>query len=518
MKCAVWGGVLVLVTTAVAAGQPLPSGRSVPLIDAVRTAISRHPALAIQQRVIDVDDAVRRQAASAFDPLIETGVERGRLYSPINSLNGIRLSPNDTSQVVGSYSRMLRSGIAVIGSLDVRRQIETPSFREGLTTSSTRVEVVFPLMRGRGTDVATAAERAAGLLRDGSVLELRHEMARVMARVVSSYWGLVAARRNREVSASSAERGALLVDNTRALIAADQSPRGDLASALANVADREAARFVSEQAYIVAHQQLVLDMGYRPDELTEGLSLEDFDVLGALPDVSALPLNPDPSVTAALERRADYAAAQRRVDSARQTRDAARNGLMPQVDFSLNVGYTTLAEGRAFSTYFSAVAANGGGADVFGRISYRFPARNTLAVARLDQAEAQFQQATLFRDELARTIRSSVLVSYSGLRNALLRLARARESVAAFDEALRGEEDKLALGNGSIVNLLSIEDRLTAAAEREVAAYRSYAQALVEFRFATGTLVPAVGDVPALDIRTFTTLPSLDATAVRSPL
>ena len=77
----------------------------------------------------------------------------------------------------------------------------------------------------------------------------------------------------------------------------------------------------------------------------------------------------------------------------------------------------------------------------------------------------------------------------------------------AFQEALRGEQDKLALGIGSIINLLTIEDRLTAAAEREVAAWRSYGQALVEFRFATGSLVPVRDDLPTFDVRTFTTFP-----------
>ena len=67
------------------------------------------------------------------------------------------------------------------------------------------------------------------------------------------------------------------------------------------------------------------------------------------------------------------------------------------------------------------------------------------------------------------------------------------------------------MGIGSIINLLTIEDRLTAASEREVAAWRSYGQALIEFRFATGSLVPVRDDLPALDIRTFTTIPFAQA-------
>jgi outer membrane protein TolC len=508
MKSIVWTAALLLIwCPRVVAQATLTAQGGLRLVDAVEATISRHPGLAIQRQEVEIGDALQRQASGVFDQLFETSLNHGRLYGPFGGLTGFRLSPNDSSQVAASYSKLLRSGVSVGGSVDLLRQVDGGVLPGGLSTSSTRLNVVVPLMRGRGSDVTTAGVRAAGLQRDSSVLELRHLTAALMTRVVTSYWGLVAAERLRAVAAASSARGALLVENMRALIAADLSPRGDLASVLANAADREAARFVSEQASVEARQQLWLDMGNRGEDRVEISVGDDFSLLGDLPDVGAFPTDIESFVAAALEGRADYSAATMRVEAARILSAAASNELRPQVDLSVDLGYTALAEGRGFGRYWSALGAGVEGPDVIGRIGYRFPLENRSASGRFAQATAQVQQATLRRDDLARTIRASVVASYSALRTSLSSLARARESVEAFEEALRGEQDKLAMGIGSVISLLTIEDRLTAAAEREAAAWRSYGQALVEFRFATGSLVPVRDPLPALDVRTFTTLP-----------
>jgi outer membrane protein TolC len=477
------------------------------LLDAVRTAMARHPALAIEQQQVAIAGAQQQQAAAPFDEVLSSGLDRGRVYSPLATLSGFDLAPTDTSQLDLSYSKLLKNGMSFGGTLGVQRQIGTGAIRDGLTTSSTRLQLVAPLLRGRGLAVTTAGQRAAGLQRDSAELELRQTTATVMARVVSSYWSLVAAERSRRVAAESVERGERLVESTRALIAADQSPRGNLASALANAADRHAAQFVADQVYVEARQRLLLDMGLRPEEFADRVVLEDFSILGVPPDPSELPSSVEPMIEAALLNRADYLSAQRRVEAARISRDAARNSVLPQVDFTLTAGYTALAEGRALGGYLAAVAKGLAGPDLFGSVSYRFPTRNSLAVGRLSEADAHLERAQLQAADTARVIRSSVITSYGAVRNALLRLDKAHESVAAFQDALIGEQDKVALGIGSLVNLLTIEDRLTAAADREVAAWRSYGQALVEFRFATGLLAPADGPVPALAASTFTTLP-----------
>jgi len=79
--------------------------------------------------------------------------------------------------------------------------------------------------------------------------------------------------------------------------------------------------------------------------------------------------------------------------------------------------------------------------------------------------------------------------------------------VDSFRSALTGEREKYAGGIGSIVNILSVEDKLTAALSEQVQSEFAYVIALAQFRLATGTLVQpnqAVQNVPA---DTFVALP-----------
>jgi outer membrane protein TolC len=508
-----WAGaalaVLVLLSPwrPVAAQSAVAPDGTVRLLDAVRAAIAQHPAIEIQRQQVAISEAVERQLSAPFDQVFATNLDRRQVYTPASSPNGFGLAPASTAQVGASYSKLLRNGVSLGGTVDMQRQIKTAASSTGLTTSATRLQVGIPLARGRGVQVTTANERAAGLAREGEALDLRHVTATAMTRVAASYWGLVAAERSRAVAAASDQRGEQLVENTRTLIAADQSPRAELALTLANAADRRAARFAAEQDYVAARQRLMLDMGLPRDQWPESISLDDFSVLGQLPTLDALPRDAGPWIDEALRRRADYLAEETRVAAGRVSREAATNATLPQVDFILNVGYTALAEGRGFNRYFSSLLDGVEGMDAVGRISYRFPLGNSQARGQLAEADAQLQQATTRLADIERTIRSSIAESYSAVRYALLGLAQTRESVSAFEDALRGEQDKLALGIGSIVNLLTIEDRLTTASGREVAAWRRYAQALVDFRFATGTLIPAREALPVPDLTTFTTLP-----------
>ena len=98
-------------------------------------------------------------------------------------------------------------------------------------------------------------------------------------------------------------------------------------------------------------------------------------------------------------------------------------------------------------------------------------------------------------------------VALAGVRNAGLRLGKARESVTAFQAALDGEREKYRLGFGSLVDILITEDRLTAAQAVQVRARLDAAVELARLRQATGTLVDPNTTAPWADREAFVTLP-----------
>jgi outer membrane protein TolC len=501
-RTACLAALLLVGITRVAAQEPLR------LIDAVQSSIAQHPQLRIQEQQVEVAQGQREQASAPFNDVLAASLDRARQYSPFAYGVGLfSLTPTSTSSVNTSLTRLLRNGITVQGGVSLQRTVESASLPTGLTLSHTGAAVTLPFARGRGREVTTASERAAALTVDSSQLDLRQARATLITRVVTSYWSLLAAQRNLSVATASVARGDVLVEMTRALINADQTPRADLASALANQSDRAAARVAAEQAVVDARQQLILDMGVRPEDGPPATALDEFPPLTDLPELSADDLHR--IAASALDRRADYVAEKTRRHSAQVTFDASRNGLQPQVDLTMNVGYSALAGGQAFDRYFAGLSSGVQGLDVVGQITYQFPLSNSQAVGRVQQAQATYKQEEQRVGDLSRSIASSVIATYSALRNAIQQLRHARDSVTTFQTALDGERDKLTLGVGSIVNLLTIEDRLTTASQREVDAWRIYSQALIQFRYATGTLVPISDAVPVLDANVLTTLPDL---------
>ena len=143
MKPVIACSVFLLVCCPNAAAQPVaPSPTGLHLVEAVQSAISRHPGLELQRQEVEIGNAVHQQASGVFDQLFAASVNHGRLYGPFGGLSGFTLAPNDSSQVLASYSKLLRSGISIGGSVDLLRQVDNGGLLGGLSTSTTRLNVV----------------------------------------------------------------------------------------------------------------------------------------------------------------------------------------------------------------------------------------------------------------------------------------------------------------------------------------------------------------------------------------
>jgi outer membrane protein len=212
-------------------------------------------------------------------------------------------------------------------------------------------------------------------------------------------------------------------------------------------------------------------------------------------------------VTRALERRADFLAADLRRRSAEELLPAAANLLRPQLDVNLSSGYSGLIEGTNFAKPLASPFRNIKGMDAIVSLNYSFAPRNNFARGQLAQATASFQQAKLRHFDLSRAIASGVITAMTTLASSVARLRKARESVQAYQTALQGEQEKFRLGLGSLVDVLTLEDRLTGSLSAELQAHADYAIALENLRFATGTIVEPNSRVHQLDRTVFLTPP-----------
>lgn len=517
-------GVTLFVPAALAAqqsGQPtVVAGGSLTLLDAIRLTLARHPLLRIQEEQVVYNRGVKRQLSGQFDPVFSNSLTQSRSNTPLTKLQQwqeqlaqvpvLNNDPSNNTSENAQYQKLFRNGILLRPSIAINHASDLLQNTTGANTTQVALTLTIPVLRGRGRDVVAAQETAAGIELDASTLDLNQQIANLVDQTAESYWNLRAAQLSYEVTTESEQRGVTFVENVRALIDADKAPRADLNQVMANLAERTSSRLAAQQTAFQAQQQLALSLGVSSGELASAVHRLADDLPEG--EDQALPSD-DPSdvdyyLNQALANRADVLAARRRQEEAGVLRTAARDLFLPQLNVSLSAGYTGMREGRRPDQYL--ISLDGlHGPDASASVTYNIPSGRDAAKGQFMQAESTVRQSVLKTNEAERQVTTGVLVALGAVRNSIQRLKKARESVAYYQVALEGEREKWRLGSGKLVDILTMEDRLTGAQNSYVSAKLVYAIALVQFRLATGTLIAPDKPVQNIERSLFTTLPFL---------
>ena len=511
-------GAILLVCCLRSFGQSsVPSPPPLGLLEALQSTLANQPALHIGEQQVVSSRAIRRQTSGAFDTVFGTTLSQNRINNPLTLFNqeeagllGIitnNQASNVTSLDIGA-TKEYRNGVTISPSLLNTRTTDNIYDIGGVNLTTLAFQLKVPLLRGRGRDVVAATETAAGIEVEASLLDLNQTISGLLSNTASSYWNAVGAARNLKVVQGSEERGKIYVENVQTLISAGRVPESEIHQVNANLATRSAARIAAEQNLIAARQQLALAMGMSTDQMASvGMPVEDFPV----DDAQVLAVLDSHSLQQffdlALGHRADYLAAKKREMEQRTLLTPARNGVLPQLNLNLSTGYSSLDEGTGVANFFSAPGRAPRGPDVGVGVTYQFPPSNNAAFGALMLAQSNVRQAELRTLQTSQAIMASVVTAVGGVRNAALQLQRAREAVAASQAALEGEREKYRLGVGQLVDVLTMEDRLTVAEQSQVTAELGYALALAQLRFATGSIVAPDQTVQSVDRDIFFTVP-----------
>jgi outer membrane protein len=459
------------------------------LAQAIGLTLRQHPLLHIQEEQVRSNRGALLRAQSQFDRLIQANASSSHTYRPLTEVERPLFggaSVNATlSSLDASATQQFRNGISISPTVSITRTTDNLGAESGLNQSHVAFQVNLPLLRGRGKSVVAAQETATSIEIEASVFDLNQTISDLLFATVTSYWTAIASRLTRDVYRDAEERARTFLGTVQALIEADKIPRSDLNQVLANLQDRASSRAGAEQQLLEATQQFARATGTPAEEIVQALEATD-----PLPEALAVPEKDTKAVIdQALTRRADYLAARQRVNEAQVLSKAARNQLKSQLDVQLSIGYSGLREGTRPDQFLISPLQGVHGIDVTGGIHYQLPLQRRAAEGNILSADATVRQAELRGEDLARTIASAVVVALVGLRNASRQLTAARESVRQFNTALENERAKYRLGVGSLVDVLTVEDRLTGVMASQVQAELLYAIAIARLRQATGTVV-----------------------------
>jgi len=491
------------------AAQAPASAAGLTILEAVQSTVSNHPLVKAGEQDVAAARARQLQASGTFDLQFNWSGVQDRTYTPLTDYDrALALSAGiDTSSqalnnttLAGGAQMLFRSGIRIQDTESLNRQDDNLTSIGGISRAQQRFEITLPLRRGKGREVVTAPERSAQMAVDAAVYDFDETLAGLVYSTAGSYWDYVAALRTFEIHRASERRAEGFLESVHTLIQADRMPASELHQAMANLSAQVAARIAAAERVVEARQSLGLAMGIgAADALEISFAADPFPEGG--PDLAALtsPAGMRNFVERALQLRQGYLASLKRTQAAGLLRTAARNRLLPQMDLMVAGGYSGLYAGRRPDEFLHSLFGRVQGPDLSAGINYTFAPSNRVAVGQMAEAEANYRKSALLDSEAARQIASEVMVALSAVEASAGSLAKARESAVSYDLALAGERDKLRLGVGSLIDLITMESRLTDAQLTLVGAQHDYAVALVRLRFATGTLLGADPMHPAVD-------------------
>jgi outer membrane protein TolC len=478
-------------------------------MDAVLLTLQHEPNIAAANRQIALSQGQLQSARGEFDTALNAGLSIAQTHTPVatpfQSPGRTQLDARSTSYTLG-VSRRLRSGVIMTPTLDVTHVRDNFNNQTEPASSTVALNFVLPLLKGRGREVNTAGERAAGEVLQAADFSYRHTVAARISRTTVVYWDYLAALRSHGIRLESESRSEQLLSDARRLAKGDEIPPADVLQYEAQLARDRAFRVAAEQTLTEARNTLVLAMGMPGvDAAALAMPVDDFP---ELPADAASRWLASGLVTAPVGRF-DLLALQRRRASVDILYDAALREPASQLDVTVSVGYSGQRENRSAAAALDALGRPASGMNVALGLVYVLPVEGNIRGGLVQQRAALAEQARIELEALQQSARAGIAIQRAAVASAALQLEQVRMQVRLQTQVFANERKKYRLGLGTVLDVLTAEGLLTNAQLDEISARRLLAQALVNYRFETGTVLDASGDAQSLTLKSLTTLPEL---------
>ena len=498
------------------------SGPDLGLLTAVQMTLQNASNIKLQKLGVDVAAAQQRIASSAFDfntyakAGAKTDFKTSGVFSELRPpMDGTALGyPNDyitddhdTQFFKAGVSKGFRTGISTDLSVlmvrdDPRQTVPgTPTYTENRSTISFTIDI--PLLKGRGSVSAGAAEKAAMLGQEASLASFKHAVSSTILKSIVAYWNYGVAIENLKVQRNSEKRVQAWIDSAEAKSSGLQ---GYLEDKKGKVVD-------AKQALTESRNALATALGIPAEKAGElGMPTADFpmhweEVLNRFDHNNIR----ERWINSALEKRFDLQAAKLNLEAAQVQLDKARSDLQPQLDLSLTVGYKGFTQYDGMNTYVNSLDNNIRGTDTSVNLTFNYPIGNNLAEGMRDLNQAGYLQAKIQLDESLRGVRLEISDVVANVKGRLQKAVLAKKTTESYLESVKSfQQDKAFMKDPSkLLSLMELEKKLTDSISSYYSALGDLASAIAQARLQTGTLVDSQNESANLEISTLTSLPMM---------
>jgi outer membrane protein TolC len=436
-------------SAALAAGAPAQeAGPVLTLDDAIRLALQKNKNLKVTSYDRGISRANLLAARGQFDPALVMS----RTFSETDFNTSLGLIPVVDNTKVDYYSAGLQGVLplgtryTVYGSTQEVRDVYSGIARNYQTFGG--FQVTQPLLKGFGFDANLVQVRIARANRSISDCEYRQEAIAVVTNVVSAYSNLQYAHDALDIARRSRERAASLVADNEKMSKVGNIAQSDVTLSRYTVAAQEESVLIYERSVRDAENSLRELIG-------EEMFFEDKPLFTLVPVAPPnVEVDRRADLARALQMRPDYQAARLGIVQYRATEAAARNGLLPEVDFTGGYGYN----GSAYT--FSAskqMVEDHQNPSVSAGLSVTIPltfavGRGNLRAARLQRAKAE-EDLKRFEADIA----IQVAQAEGQIETTRKRVAVDHAELALANQALEAEEKKKRAGVGSTLAVYQVQ-------------------------------------------------------------
>jgi outer membrane protein len=446
------------------------------LAESVRSAIERNPTIRFQAAQVAINEGLLQQANGAFDYTISALLQG--TYGKADRQESVTYQTG--------VSKLLPNGITVGPLAQAEQQL---SGNVAYTQSIVGLAFTIPLLQGLGTDVVTAPQRAALTNLEAQEHQLRYVTATQLLQVIQGYWTLEAAEQQLAIDVEVESRYRELVTMTEDLVKGSIQPAAQITQARASLEQSIASRISAEQQLTEAAQSLAVLIGLPNDQVAHApRAAEKLPTQQTVPSFDRTTMQR--LVELALERRDDLRAAQKSVESNRILLVAAQNQLLPKLQLEIASGLGGITEGARQARDLVPGESDINGLAAQGTITFSFPVQNNVAKGQVVAQQGAVDQSIDSARLLSSQISTGVIDAAQGLARAYAELVRLEQAFVLFRQSVSDQRELYKLGMSSIVDVTTTEQSLASAQSARLSGQLNYANAIIQLRYATGTLLP----------------------------
>lgn len=471
------------------------------LDEAVELALTRNLSLRTQRISREQARLGIDQAMGIYDFNLLAALSTSQVESPsATNLDGAPVqNQKRTSLSVGGSQLFPTGGFASIEIPNGRFETNSsfsllnPSFSSGLDLSYTQ-----PLLRGFGRSATNYGIEVARVGSDISQQLFVAEVIGTIQNVENAYWNLVAARYALVVAEESRTLADELHSNNKVRVDVGTLAPLELVQSEAQIAIREEdiirARGVVGDAEDLLFFFLNIDQG----EAWSKTIVPDTEASIEHPQVDL-----GESIRTALAARPEILSQQLRLKSLALDQSFLAQETRPRLDLRATYGLSGLGGDVVLRNPDGTVNSTvpGGWNDAFNQVTgFDFPGwsvglelgiplQNRSARARRLIADLAVEAGNLTASQLELRVTTEVRAAVRGLETSRQQLESAKVSTRLAEKNLDAERKKYDNGLSTAYQILQVQDDLTSARYRQVAAVTGYRRSLVEYYRATGGLL-----------------------------